>query len=143
MATEAVISFAVERIGDMLIQEAIFLKGVRGKVERLNKDLGAMKCFLEEAEKKQEEDLRVHKWVSKIQSRRTDYFLKRVFKKLINRHKVGKKIEAIQLNLQDISNRREALGIKNIGEGTSGSGQMLQYLIKGIKSNSQPVRNKK
>ncbi|RVW13176.1 putative disease resistance protein [Vitis vinifera] len=161
MATEAVISFAVERIGDMLIQEAIFLKGVRGKVERLNKDLGAMKCFLEEAEKKQEEDLRVHKWVSKIrdavydvediidmfilkaESRRTDYFLKRVFKKLINRHKVGKKIEAIQLNLQDISNRREALGIKNIGEGTSGSGQMLQYLIKGIKSNSQPVRNKK
>ncbi|RVW93367.1 putative disease resistance protein [Vitis vinifera] len=105
MATEAVVSFAVERIGDMLIQEAIFLKGVRGKVERLNKDLGAMKCFLEEAEKKQEEDLRVRKWVSEIrdavydvediidmfilnaESLRTDYFLKRVFKKLINRHK--------------------------------------------------------
>ena len=54
MATDAVVSFAVERIGDMLIQEAIFLKGVRGKVERLQKDLRAMKCFLEEAEKKQE-----------------------------------------------------------------------------------------
>ena len=66
MATEAVVSFAVERFGDMLIQEAIFLKGVRGKVERLNKDVGAMKCFLEEAEKKQEEDLRVRKWVSEI-----------------------------------------------------------------------------
>ncbi|KAL6346481.1 hypothetical protein AAG906_000099 [Vitis piasezkii] len=146
MATEAVVSFAVERIGDMLIQEAIFLKGVRGKVERLKKDLGAMKCFLEEAEKKQEEDLRVRNWVSEIrdavydvediidmfilnaESLRTDYFLKRVFKKLINRHKVGKKIEDIQLTLQDISNRREALGIKNIGEGTSGSGQMLQDL---------------
>ncbi|XP_034681423.1 putative disease resistance protein At1g50180 isoform X2 [Vitis riparia] len=146
MATDAVVSFAIERIGDMLIQEAIFLKGVRGKVERLNKDLGAMKCFLEEAEKKQEEDVRVRNWVSEIreavydvediidmfilnaESLRTVYFLKRVFKKLINRHKVGKKIEAIQLNLQDISNRREALGIKNIGEGTSGSGQKLQDL---------------
>ncbi|RVW13181.1 putative disease resistance RPP8-like protein 2 [Vitis vinifera] len=146
MAAEAVVSFAVERIGDMLIQEAIFLKGVRGKVERLNKDVGAMKCFLEEAEKKQEEDLRVRKWVSEIrdavydvediidmfilkaESLRTDYFLKRVFKKLINRHKVGKKIEDIQLTLRDISNRREALGIKNIGEGTSRSGQMLQDL---------------
>ncbi|RVW13184.1 putative disease resistance protein [Vitis vinifera] len=119
MATQAVVSFAVEKIGDMLIQEAIFLKGVRGKVDRLQKDLGAMKCFLEEAEKKQEEDLR---------SLRTDYFLKRVFKKLINRHKVGKKIEDIQLTLQDISNRREALGIKNTGEGRSGSGPMLQNL---------------
>ncbi|RVW13174.1 putative disease resistance protein [Vitis vinifera] len=146
MATEAVVSFAVERFGDMLIQEAIFLKGVRRKVERLNKDLGAMKCFLEEAEKKQEEDLRVRKWVSEIrdavydvediidmfilnaESLRTDYFLKRVFKKLINRHKVGNKIEDIQLTLQDISNRREALGIKNIGEVTSGSGRMLQDL---------------
>ncbi|KAJ9704362.1 hypothetical protein PVL29_002772 [Vitis rotundifolia] len=146
MATEAVVSFAVERIGDMLIQKAIFLKGLRGKVERLKKNLGAMKCFLEEAEKKQEEDLRVRKWVSEIrdavydvediidmfilnaESQRTDCFLKRVFKKLINRHKVGKKIEDIQLTLQDISNRREALGIKNIGEGTSGSGQMLQDL---------------
>ncbi|WJZ83385.1 hypothetical protein VitviT2T_003073 [Vitis vinifera] len=146
MATQAVVSFAVEKIGDMLIQEAIFLKGVRGKVDRLQKDLGAMKCFLEEAEKKQEEDLRVRNWVSEIrdaiydvediidmfilnaESLRTDYFLKRVFKKLINRHKVGKKIEDIQLTLQDISNRREALGIKNIGEGTSGSGQMLQDL---------------
>ncbi|KAJ9704355.1 hypothetical protein PVL29_002771 [Vitis rotundifolia] len=146
MATEAVVSFAVERIGDMLIQEAIFLKGVRGKVERLNKDLGAMKCFLEEAEKKQEEDVRVRNWVSEIrdavydvediidmfilnaESLRTDYFLKRVFKKLINRHKIGKKIEDIQLTLQDISNRREALGIKNTGEGISGSGQMLQDL---------------
>ena len=66
MATDAVVSFAVERIGDMLIQEAIFLKGVRGKVDRLQKDLGAMKCFLEEAEKKQEEDLRVRNWVSEI-----------------------------------------------------------------------------
>ncbi|RVW96666.1 putative disease resistance RPP8-like protein 2 [Vitis vinifera] len=105
-----------------------------------------MKCFLEEAEKKQEEDVRVRNWVSEIreavydvediidmfilnaESLRTVYFLKRVFKKLINRHKVGKKIEAIQLHLQDISNRREALGIKNIGEGTSGSGQKLQDL---------------
>ncbi|WJZ83377.1 hypothetical protein VitviT2T_003066 [Vitis vinifera] len=146
MATEVVVSFAIKRFGDMLIQEAIFLKGVRGKVERLKKDLGAMKCFLEEAEIKQEEDLRVRNWVSEIrdavydvediidmfilnaESLRTDYFHKRVFKKLINRHKVGKKIEDIQLTLQYISNRREALGIKNIGEGTSGSGQMLQDL---------------
>ncbi|XP_034681418.1 disease resistance protein RPP13-like isoform X3 [Vitis riparia] len=146
MATEAVVSSAVKRISDMLIQEVSFLKEVRGQVERLQKDLSAMKCFLEEAEKKQEEDVRVRNWVSEIrdavydvediidmfilnaESLRTDYFLKRVFKKLINRHKVGKKIEDIQLTLQDISNRREALGIKNIGEGTSRSGQMLQDL---------------
>ena len=144
MATEALVSFAVERIGDMLIQEAIFLKGVSRQAYRLHGDLKAMQCFLEEADKKQEEDSRVLNWVSEIreavydaedviemfilnaQSLRTNFFLKRVFKKLINRYKVGKKIEAVQLGLQDISNRREALGIRNIGEGTSCSAQMPQ-----------------
>ena len=57
MATEALVSFAVERIGDMLIQEASFFKGVRGQVDRLHEDLRAMQCFLEEADKKQEEDV--------------------------------------------------------------------------------------
>ena len=66
MATQALVSFAVERLGDKLIQEATFLKGVRGQVDKLRKDLNAMQCFLEEAEKKQEEDLRVRNWVSEI-----------------------------------------------------------------------------
>ena len=148
MATEALVSFAVERLGDKLIQEATFLKGVREQVEKLRKDIKAMQCFLEEADKKQEEDVRVRNWVSEIREavydaediidmfilnaeavRRT-CFLKRVFKKLMNLYEVGKKIEAIQLSLRDISNRREYLGIKNIGEGRSRSAQnqMLQDL---------------
>ena len=139
MAIDSVISFAVKRIGDTLIQEATLLKGVRGEVERLQKDLRAMECFLEEAEKKQEEDVGVRNWVSEIreavyeaediidmfivnaESLRPSYI-----KKLTKRHQVGKKIEAIRLNLQDISNRREALQITNTREGTSSSDQMLQ-----------------
>ena len=59
---------------------------------------------------------------------RTNCLLKRAFKKLMSLYDVGKKIEAIQHSLQDISKRREALIIKNVGDGTSHSAQMLQDL---------------
>ncbi|CBI37933.3 unnamed protein product, partial [Vitis vinifera] len=142
----AVISFVVNRIGDQLIEEAVFLKDVRPRIERLHRDLRAINCFLEAADAKQEEDPRVRNWVSdirdvaydaedvvdmfilKAEALRRKIFVKRVFQKPRCLHNLGKKIDDVQTNLQDISKRREILGIKNIGEGTSTSTQMLQNL---------------
>ena len=142
----AVISFVVNRIGDQLIEEAVFLKDVRPRIERLHRDLRAINCFLEAADAKQEEDPRVRNWVSdirdvaydaedvvdmfilKAEALRRKIFVKRIFQKPRCLHNLGKKIDDIQTNLQDISKRREILGIKNIGEGTSTSTQMLQNL---------------
>ena len=142
----AVISFVVNRIGDQLIEEAVFLKDVRPRIERLHRDLRAINCFLEAADAKQEEDPRVRNWVSdirdvaydaedvvdmfilKAEALRRKIFVKRVFQKPRCLHNLGKKIDDIQTNLQDISRRRDILGIKNIGEGTSTSTQMLQNL---------------
>ena len=142
----AVISFVVNRIGDQLMEEAIFLKEVRPRIERLHRDLKAINCFLEAADAKQEEDPRVRNWVSdirdvaydaedvvdmfilKAEALRRKIFVKRIFQKPVYLHNLGKKIDEIQTNLHDISRRREILGIKNIGVGTSTSSQMLQNL---------------
>ena len=146
MMEEAVIPYVVNRIGDRLIEEAISLKEVRPLIERLHRDLRAINCFLEAADAKQEEDPRVHNWVSEIrevahraedavdmfilkaENLRRKFFVKRVFQKPRYLHNLAKKIDDIQTILQDISRRREILGIKNIGEGTSTSTQMLQNL---------------
>ncbi|GMN26914.1 hypothetical protein TIFTF001_001471 [Ficus carica] len=44
---EAVVSFAIERLGDLLIAEAKFLYGVRGQVEDAKAKLQWMRAFLE------------------------------------------------------------------------------------------------
>ncbi|XP_031259397.1 disease resistance protein RPP13-like [Pistacia vera] len=63
---DAVVSFVVERVGDYLIKEAAFLRGVRGEVESLKKDLEWMLCFIKDAEDKQVDNPLIRQWVSDI-----------------------------------------------------------------------------
>ena len=48
-------SFAVERLGDLLIQEASFLYGITDKVAEIQAELRRMKCFLKDADAKQDD----------------------------------------------------------------------------------------
>ncbi|KAJ4724321.1 Disease resistance protein [Melia azedarach] len=63
---DALVSFVVERLGDFLIQEAVFLRGVRNEVKSLKKELEWMLCFVKDAEEKQLDDPMIHQWVSDI-----------------------------------------------------------------------------
>lgn len=63
---EAVVSFAVETLGDLLISEAKLLFGVINQVKKVKRELERMECFLEEADKKQNRDKRVRQWVGEI-----------------------------------------------------------------------------
>ncbi|XP_057502276.1 disease resistance protein RPP13-like [Actinidia eriantha] len=63
---DAVVSFVVERLGDLLIEQVIFLRGVRDEVEWLRNKLEYMLCFLKDAEEKQDGDHRIQKWISDI-----------------------------------------------------------------------------
>ncbi|PON83962.1 NB-ARC domain, LRR domain containing protein [Trema orientale] len=47
---EAVVGFVIERLGDLLVKEAIFLSGVREQVEDAKSELERIKCFLEDAD---------------------------------------------------------------------------------------------
>ncbi|KAL5583359.1 hypothetical protein UlMin_015801 [Ulmus minor] len=47
---EAVVSFVIERVGDLLIKEAQFLSGVGDQVEDARHELQQLRCFLEDAD---------------------------------------------------------------------------------------------
>ncbi|KAG5534153.1 hypothetical protein RHGRI_022332 [Rhododendron griersonianum] len=63
---DAVVSFVVERLGELLIEQVLFLRGVRDEVTWLRNKLDMMSCFLKDAEDKQDGDHRVRKWISDV-----------------------------------------------------------------------------
>ncbi|KAI8024289.1 putative disease resistance protein [Camellia lanceoleosa] len=63
---DAVVSSVVRRLGGLLIDQVIFLQGVRDEVNYLKTKLEYMLCFLKDAEEKQDQDNRIRKWVSDI-----------------------------------------------------------------------------
>ncbi|CBI25483.3 unnamed protein product, partial [Vitis vinifera] len=63
---EAIVSFAVERLGDLLIQEASFLHGVTDKVAEIKVELRRMTCFLKDADARQDEDETIRNLVAEI-----------------------------------------------------------------------------
>ncbi|KAF8369848.1 hypothetical protein HHK36_032126 [Tetracentron sinense] len=152
---ESVVSFVVERFGDLLIQEAVFLHGVSGQVQSMQAEMKRMQCFLKDADAIQEKNERVRNWVAeirdvaydaedvidrfilKVSSRRRGGLkgvLKRyvcIFDEWIELHKVGKKMEVIQAKIHDITNSLQNYGIRSIdheGEGTSSTNESQQEL---------------
>lgn len=63
---ESVVFNAVGRLGNLLIEEATYLKGVSQQVKQTQIELERMKCFLKDADKRQNEDESVRIWVSQI-----------------------------------------------------------------------------
>ncbi|KAK1376886.1 hypothetical protein POM88_033079 [Heracleum sosnowskyi] len=63
---EAVVYFAVERVGDLLVSEAENLSEVYDQIYEIQHELKRIQCFLKEADKKQYRDKRVRRWVTEI-----------------------------------------------------------------------------
>ncbi|RWR84352.1 putative disease resistance protein [Cinnamomum micranthum f. kanehirae] len=151
MASEAVVPFVVQKLGDLLIQEAQLLHEVHDKFEWIQTELKRMRCFLKDADSRQKEDEVVKNWVAEIinasydaedvidifiyNRRRRRGFVERVQRyicivsELRTRHKVAKKIDRIKAKISDITRSRETYGIRDINEGRqeeSSSSQSLQ-----------------
>lgn len=114
---EAVVSFVIERLGDLLLNEAKFLSGVRDEVEEARSELQRIKCFLQDADartRQGDKTIRYHvaeireaaydledvvaTFALKIASRSDrgrKYLLQRFPCILIDLHKVGKEVEKI------------------------------------------------
>ncbi|KAL5763374.1 hypothetical protein ACOSP7_019638 [Xanthoceras sorbifolium] len=109
---DAVVSHAVERLGDFLIiNEAVFL-GVRNEVLWLKVELSRMQSFLKDADEKQYKDDRISNWVSEICSVCCCIFHKEVrnmHKKLGQFKDRIKKLtgRGVQYELQDSGNGEE------------------------------------
>ncbi|KAK9265948.1 hypothetical protein L1049_003472 [Liquidambar formosana] len=122
---EFAVSAVTEKLTNLLIQEAVFLDGVRQKVEQLKNELRWMQSFLKDADAKQEVNERVRNWVSEIREVAYDaeevietYISKAASQKSwdlvtkpIHLYKVGRKIEDIRSRIQDISSKRETYGV--------------------------------
>ncbi|XP_039059082.1 probable disease resistance RPP8-like protein 2 [Hibiscus syriacus] len=139
MAWSAV-SSAVNTIGNLLAQEAIYLWGVKEQVDRLQKELKWMQRFLIEADAKQSKDKMISLWVAEI--RELAYDAEDVFEDFALRigsrrrgglsncikrsacileegwmlHKTRSKIEKIFTSITDLVRRLQAYGIKELRE---------------------------
>ncbi|TXG65572.1 hypothetical protein EZV62_006847 [Acer yangbiense] len=63
---DAVVSFALDRLANFLIDEANFLGRVRQEVQWLKDELERMQCYIASAEERQNEDPIVRKWLNDI-----------------------------------------------------------------------------
>ncbi|XXG51497.1 hypothetical protein AAC387_Pa03g0046 [Persea americana] len=140
---EAIVSFVVERLGNLLIEEGQLLLGVRGQVESIKRELKRIQCLLKDADAKQKEgDERVRNWVAEIRDLSYDaddiidtFTLSQAAKiarwrrgalvgcmslqqisELKTRYKVGKEIRQIKLMIAEISNGLVTYGIKDIND---------------------------
>ncbi|KAH0692474.1 hypothetical protein KY285_019571 [Solanum tuberosum] len=139
---DAFLSFAVQKLGDFLIQEINLRLSLREDVQWLHNELLFMQSFLKDAELKQCEDHRIQKWVVEINSIANDdvailetYTFEagncasrlkacacicRKEKKFYN---VAKEIQSLRQRIIEISRKRDTYGITNInsnaGEGPS------------------------
>ncbi|KAK8570906.1 hypothetical protein V6N13_103304 [Hibiscus sabdariffa] len=152
MAWSAV-SSAVNTIGNLLAQEAVYLWGVEEQVDRLQTELKWMQSSLIEADAKQSKDRRIRLWVAEIRelaydaenviedfalrigSRRNDGLsscIKRsacILKDGRMLHKTRSKIDNIFTRITDLVRRLQAYGIKELREeeGPSASAEWRPY----------------
>ncbi|KAL3370230.1 hypothetical protein AABB24_007324 [Solanum stoloniferum] len=139
---DALVSFAVQKLGDFLIQQVYLRLSLREDVQWLRNELLFMQSFLNDAEQKQSGDQRVERWVFEINSIANDSVailetysfeagkrasrlkacacICRKEKKFYN---VSKEIQSLKQRIKDISRKRETYGITNFnsnaGEGPS------------------------
>ncbi|KAF4359243.1 hypothetical protein F8388_005352, partial [Cannabis sativa] len=130
---DAVVSFVIERLGDLLIDEAKFLYGVEAQVGNAQIKLQCMSAFLKDADawvtngddrvrllvvqiREKSLDLEdvIETYVFKVALKRNEGVLKRsinIFREGIDVHKVGSEIERISSNIDTWTSQLEALGV--------------------------------
>ncbi|KAG8651375.1 hypothetical protein MANES_07G121100v8 [Manihot esculenta] len=139
---EAFVSSAIERIVDVLVREASLLYGVRDEVQQLQTELNRIRCFLQDADSKQDQDERVRNWVAEIRDiayeaddvidsfllhraqtgsrRRVCGLIKRttsIFSEVPDLHEIGTQIKSIQAKIVSVSASMQNYGIKLDAEG--------------------------
>ncbi|PHT54066.1 hypothetical protein CQW23_08528 [Capsicum baccatum] len=166
MVDAAFVSFAVQKLGDFLIQEVNLRLSLREDVTWLRNELLFMQSFLKHAEEKQSEDQRVQQWVFEINSVANDAVailetysfeaskgdddgiagrLKActcICRKETKFYKVGKEIQSLKQRIMDVSRKRETYGIKDIniaGEGPSNRPNNQSALVRTLRRTTSYV----
>lgn len=151
---EAVVSFVIERLSDLLLNEAKLLTGVTEEVEEAKSELQLIKCFLEDADlRARQGDKTLHNHVAEIREAAYDledviatfalkaasrsdggrrYILKRFACILIDLRKVGSKVEKICARISKSKLSFQASGVlpqsRENGGASSSSERQRVYL---------------
>ncbi|KAF4359246.1 hypothetical protein F8388_005355, partial [Cannabis sativa] len=134
LMADAVVSFVIERIGDLLIDEAKFLYGVKGQVGNAKIKLQCMSAFLKDADvlvRNGDERVRVlvvqvrenaldledviETYVFKVASSSNHGTIRRALKwcvRIVDVYKVGSKIKEISSNIDTWTSQLESLGVQ-------------------------------
>ncbi|KAM7485967.1 hypothetical protein LguiA_001976 [Lonicera macranthoides] len=151
-----VVTFVVERAGELLIKEARFTCGVRDQLEELQAEPRRMRCFLKDADGRQEESETLQNLVIEIRqvahdaedvleffafkasSRRRRRGIRNVFlrfacifNKGIAVYMVGSKIDNIKIKISKLTASLQGYGVRAVtegGEGPSSSHERLNQL---------------
>ncbi|XVF71280.1 hypothetical protein PTKIN_Ptkin12aG0024300 [Pterospermum kingtungense] len=144
---ESAVSYLVQRLGQLLIQEATVLMGVQDQVIEIQSELKRMQCFLKDADKRQDESESVKNWVSEIRDAAYDvedvidnFIAKfaskkggRVLNSIIQGkelHNLASEIERIRSRITDLTRSLQTYGItaRKEGEGTSFASERQRQL---------------
>ena len=154
---ELVVSFVLNRIGDLLINEGKFLCGVKAQVENAGSELAWVLCFLKDADAyaKDGSDERLRKWVAEIRDAAYDledaigtFALKVAYERSntsarehllktwlpciltqgVQAHQVGVKIQGITAKLSNLRSMLQICGIRESRERTSFSSERQKEL---------------
>ena len=116
-------SFAVERLHDLLIEEARLLNGVDQQVNQVQTELKQMQCFLKDADRRRDEDDQIRNWIIEIRNIAYDaedvienYALRvacesNPIHKIILLHKVGSKITVINSRISNLTRSLQTYGV--------------------------------
>ncbi|KAH0685102.1 hypothetical protein KY289_022854 [Solanum tuberosum] len=156
---DAVVSYAVKKLGDFLVEEVSLRQSLKENVLWLRNELSFMQAFLKDAEKQQAENHLVQQWVFEITSVANEAvaileaysldaakdgdhastFVHRlkacacICKKEAKFHNIGKNIQFLKERVVDISRKRDTYDItqinNNAAEGSSNRPNDLSFTL--------------
>jgi len=134
---QAIVNFIVQSLGDLLIQEAVFLYGVEDRVLQLQTELRMMRSYLQDADRRQDESESLRSWISEIREAVYDsddviesYALREasrrnlqgvsnliirhasIIKRLIEIHMVGSHVDNVTAKISSLTRSLKTYGIK-------------------------------
>ena len=134
---DAVVSYAIQKIGDAVINEALFLRSFRQQAEDLKEELTWMESFLQDADDKARGGNKlVENWVKRVRKaaheaedliesiamqgsepwmrRRRGFFCKLMPCGLIRRHNSGMEIEELKQRIKNIKESATGYGLTSL-----------------------------
>ncbi|KAJ6758945.1 DISEASE RESISTANCE PROTEIN RP [Salix koriyanagi] len=110
---ESVVSTVVLRLGDLLIQEAVFLDGVNEEVYDMQAQLQRMQSFLRDADRRQDEEESVRNWVSEI--RETAYDVEDIIEEFALKVALRRRSGMVNVMKRYATLAKETVELHNVG----------------------------